>query len=236
MKDETAILEAGEFTECKLTPRGSNYTYLATLSYEEQETKAVYKPQAGEMPLRDYPSGTLYLREYASFLLSQSIGWRFIPTTVIRDGPHGVGAVQLFIEAEEDQHYFTFTGQCELDLQRIAIFDVISNNGDRKAGHFLKGMDGRIWGIDHGLTFHYQHKLRTVMWDFQGQPIPQKIIRELEDFKRALDTPENSFISELQQLITGVEVEAFLRRIEAAISSGTFPVMGAGRNTPWPPI
>jgi len=237
MEDVKVLLEEGEFLDCKLVPTGSNYTYLTTLTYGPQETKAIYKPQSGEAPLWDYPSGTLYLREYASFLLSQAMDWCFIPTTIIREGPYGIGAVQLFIEAEHDQHYFTFKDECRYDVQRIAVFDAIANNGDRKAGHCLKGIDGRVWGIDHGLTFHYQHKLRTVIWDFQGQPIPGEIIRDLEVFKRDLESPGNPLLSQLGKLVTAVEVQAFLKRLKATISSGVFPIMDGGRrNTPWPPV
>ncbi len=237
MEDVKALLEKGEFTDCKLLPIGSNYTYLATITHGPYEAKAVYKPQSGEMPLWDYPSGTLYLREYASFLVSQAMGWCFVPTTIIREGPYGIGAVQLFIEAEHNQHYFTFKDQCRHDVQRIAVFDAITNNGDRKAGHCLKGADGRIWGIDHGLTFHYQHRLRTVIWDFQGQQIPDGIIKDLEEFRSALRSSNNPLVFELGKLLTRVEVEAFLKRLDTTISSRVFPTMDGGRrNTPWPPV
>lgn len=230
------VLQEGEFIDCRLVPRGSNYTYYAVLSCSSGQCAAIYKPQAGEAPLWDYPSGTLYKREYAAYLVSQALGWRFIPPTLVREGPYGVGAVQLFVEAEEGEHYFTFREKRQFEVQRIAAFDAVTNNGDRKAGHCLLGLDGKIWGIDHGLTFHYQQKLRTVIWDFQGQPIPEEILADLQALKKAIEQPDNGLLAELRELLAPVEVQAFVSRLEATIESGVFPIMGPGRNTPWPPI
>src|SRR5690606_34583588 len=151
-----------QFTSCELIPWGSNYTFAAALVDQQGgRCLAVYKPRRGEAPLYDFPSGTLFLRERAAYLAARLLGWDFIPPTIIRTGPHGIGSVQLFVEAEENAHYFEFHRQRAAELQSMALFDLLVNNADRKAGHCLLGKDGRVWGIDHGLTFHHLPKLRT---------------------------------------------------------------------------
>jgi uncharacterized repeat protein (TIGR03843 family) len=158
-KRQADMLRRGEIVECKLVPWGSNYTFAVVLvdpAGEHDDTVGIYKPRAGEAPLWDFPSGTLYQREYASWLVSRYLGWDFIPTTVVRDGPHGIGTVQAYVEPEEDSHYFAVRTDHTDELQRMAVFDIVTNNADRKAGHCFRGRDdGRIWGIDHGLTFLY---------------------------------------------------------------------------------
>ncbi len=139
----------------------------------------------------------------------------------------GTGAVQLFIEADLEEHYFTLRDEHVPVFQRIAAFDYIVNNADRKGGHCLKGRDGHIWTIDHGLTFHQENKLRTVIWDFAGQPIPDDILEDL---------PSSPLVSELQHLITDREIKTFRHRLDRIIAAGTFPLPGAGRNVPYPPI
>jgi uncharacterized repeat protein (TIGR03843 family) len=220
-----------------LMPWSSNYTFLATLMKNADKGLAVYKPCAGERPLWDFPEGTLCHREFVSYLISQVLGWPNIPPTVLREGPHGPGSVQLFIEAEYEAHYFNMRGisAFAVEFKQIALFDYIVNNADRKGGHCLKDQDGHLWAIDHGLTFHPQFKLRTVIWEFCDEAIPTSL---LEDLTRLQQLMVDS--SELQQIIvqflSNREIEAFMKRIDRLISTGHFPGMHAGRNVPYPPI
>src|SRR4051794_18165544 len=161
--DVHALLRDGEIAGLELIPWGSNYTFCATIRCDERECLGVYKPLRGERPLWDFPSGTLYRREYAAYLVSQAIGWPFIPLTLIRDGPHGVGAMQLFVDAEPARSMREIQDPDELRLARIAAFDFITNNADRKAGHILRDSSGDFWGIDQGLCFNVDPKVRTVL-------------------------------------------------------------------------
>ncbi len=146
-----------------------------------RSTLAIYKPQRGERPLWDFPSGTLGRREVATYLVAEAVGWGLVPPTVLREGPYGSGSVQLFVEAQEEIHFFTIQDDARYadDLRRLAALDVICNNADRKAGHCLVDVDGRLWAIDNALTFHVDPKLRTVIWDFAGTPLPARIGSDL---------------------------------------------------------
>ena len=219
-----------------LMPWSSNYTFLVTVCYKNVEALAIYKPSQGERPLWDFPDGTLALREVAAFHVSRALSWDFIPPTVLREGFMGSGAVQLFIEADLKEHYFTLRDEHVPVFQRVAAFDYIINNADRKGGHCLKGVDGHIWTIDHGLSFHQENKLRTVIWDFAGQPIPDDILEELDRLQQTLSQPSSQPLNELRQLIADREIKTFRHRLDRIIASGTFPLPGAGRNVPYPPI
>jgi uncharacterized repeat protein (TIGR03843 family) len=219
-----------------LMPWSSNYTFLVTVRQANAEVLAIYKPCQGERPLWDFPDGTLALREVAAFHVSHALGWNFVPPTVLREGFVGLGAVQLFIDADPEAHYFTLRDEHISVFQRVAAFDYIVNNADRKGGHCLKGKDGHIWTIDHGLTFHYEHKLRTVIWDFAGRPIPDDILEDLTRLHQALNQPSSPILSELTALITDREIEMFRHRLRRIIHAGAFPLPGAGRNIPFPPI
>jgi hypothetical protein len=227
-----AFMRRARIEDCELVPWGSNYTFAVLLSDpagQHDESLAIYKPVAGEVPLWDFPSDTLYRREYASYLVSQRIGWRFIPATIIRDGPHGSGSVQQYIEAEQEDHYFSFRDECREDLQRIALFDIITNNADRKAGHTLRdAQDGRIWGIDHGLTFNVEPKLRTVIWDFQLEPIPEHLKRDLNRVAGDADLAQR-----LGTYLTTREVRAFQLRARSLARQGIFPPLTSRRSIPW---
>ncbi len=144
------FLSEGEFQSCELSPAGSNYTFLARLSLGERDGLAIYKPKDGEVPLWDFPSGTLYKREYAAYLLSEILGWDFIPLTIIRDGPYGIGSVQLFIEHDPRQNYYTLKEANADALRMIACYDMVANNTDRKAGHIITDETSKLWGIDQG--------------------------------------------------------------------------------------
>ncbi len=229
-------LSEADVVSLELLPWGSNYTFLARLDAGAQgEGLAVYKPRRGEAPLWDFPDGTLYLREYGAYLLSRALGWHFIPPTVIRDGPHGIGTMQLFVPSVKGATYFTFHEERVADMQRMAAFDAFTNNADRKAGHCLLGLDGRVWGIDHGLCFNVDYKLRTVIWDFRSTPIPADL---LQDMSRLLDDLEKSgpVGAELGGLIAGPEMDMLCRRLHALLEEKVFPEPGVRRSVPWPPV
>ena len=221
-----------------LIPWSSNYTFLATLDWNSDQILAVYKPCGGERPLWDFPEGTLCHREFASYLISQVLGWPNIPPTVLREGPHGQGSVQLFIDAEYEAHYFNMRGISALnaEFKQIALFDYIVNNADRKGGHCLKDKDGRLWAIDHGLTFHPQFKLRTVIWEFCDEAIPLSLLDDLTHLQRQLSSETAELWQIMMQFVSSREIAALKKRVDRLVSTGHFPPMHAGRNVPYPPI
>ncbi|MBI4283884.1 MAG: hypothetical protein HY663_05380, partial [Chloroflexi bacterium] len=156
------LLGKAEITECNLLYRGSNHVFIVTLVNDGKNLKAVYKPCRGEAPLWDFPDGTLYKREYATFLLSQALEWYLVPPTVVRSGPFGIGTVQWFVNTRNGTNNGSAISRDLPRLKQVALFDYLVNNADRKAGHFLEGQDGRLWVVDHGLTFNTVPKLRTV--------------------------------------------------------------------------
>ncbi len=191
---------------------------------------AVYKPAGGEQSLWDFPDG-LYRREVAAFVLSEALGWGLVPPTVERhDGPFGAGSLQLFVAADYEQHYFTLfdEGGHEEVLRAMCAFDVVANNADRKSGHVLLGDDGRLWGIDHGLCFHRQPKLRTVIWDFADEPVPPRLLADLGQLASGLP-------DELTRLLDDEEVAGIVDRIDRLVHTGTFPEpLGDRPPYPWP--
>jgi uncharacterized repeat protein (TIGR03843 family) len=223
-----------------LMPWSSNYTFLASLATARNEAKllAIYKPCQGERPLWDFPDGTLCQREFASYLVSQALGWPNVPATVLRDGPHGPGSVQLFIDAEYEAHYFNLRDNSALteDFRRVALFDFIVNNADRKGGHCLRAKDGQLWIIDHGLTFHTDFKLRTVIWEFCEEAIPTPLLKDLERLQSYMDQESTDFCQILTQFISIREVQSFKRRIDRLIKAGRLPELHPGRNIPFPPV
>lgn len=231
------LLTEGEMEVEGLMPDSSNYTFLARISDDELSGLAVYKPQRGERPLWDFPRGTLCSREAAAFLLSETLGWRIVPPTVLREGPqYGLGSVQLFINADFEAHYFTLRGSDDDTFKRIAAFDVIANNADRKGGHILKDRDGHVWGIDHGITFHVENKLRTVIWEYAGQPIPEPLLDDIRRVCRQLEDVDDAFTLALKQLLERAEIDALRRRVERVLRRPRYPEPTGGRSMPWPPI
>ncbi|MBM3945383.1 MAG: SCO1664 family protein [SAR202 cluster bacterium] len=213
---------------------GSNYTFFVGLDAGNgRYLRAVYKPQAGERPLHDFPRGTLYKREYATFLVSRELGWPDVPLTLVREGPHGVGAFQLFIEADPQMTYFELAERHADTFRKFAVFDVLVNNADRKGGHCLLGKDGRIWSIDHGLTFHEQFKVRSVMLEFWGAEIPQPLLDDLARLKPCLQGG-GKLAALLGELLTGDEVEALVGRLDYLLESKTHPVLDPASDVPWP--
>jgi len=236
--DESAIeiLTHGSIDVDELVPWGSNYTFLVTVRDGSQKVQAVYKPSRGERPLWDFPDGTLAFREVAAYLVSQSLGWPNVPRTILRDGPQGVGMVQLYIEMVDRQHFFTLRDKYRDEMKRIAVFDALINNTDRKGGHVLLGEDGKIWCIDHGVTFHEYPKLRTVIWDYTEQPIPQKIIDDLKRLKPCLVRGE-SLSDSLSRLLSPREMKALRGRLDELIEIGIFPKPPEDwPPVPWPPV
>ena len=219
------LLREGEVVACILTPVGSNYTFLTKLRDEDgQEMQAIYKPVRGEIPLWDFESGTLYKREYAAYLFSKILGWEFIPETTIREGPYGVGSMQRFVEHEPKVTYRELRKSHRDDLKKIACFDIIANNADRKAVHCIKGLDGRVWGIDHGLTFNEAFTLRTVIWDFWGEELESETVRAMEGFIDKAAAPDG-LVGELVELLKPEEVEALTQRTGWLAEMGAFPEM-----------
>jgi len=212
-------------------PWSSNTTLLTTVSCGDETLRAVYKPERGERPLWDYPSG-LWRRELATYVVSEELGWDLVPETVPRlDAPMGQGSLQRFVEdADFQQHYFTLiedraTHDC---LRRMCVFDLVINNGDRKGGHCLLTADGSILGVDHGLSFQTSPRLRTVIWEFGGQPIPDAW---RADLTRVAETE----LTELDDLLDPAEIAAFRRRAMAVAEMGVIPsVAEEYRHYPWP--
>jgi len=216
--------------------RSSNYTFLARLG-PDPELLAVYKPASGESPLWDFPTGTLYRREVAAYRLARALGWPNVPPTVVRDeAPHGTGAVQLFIDADPKRHYLQDLAAPVGTWEEIALFDVFANNADRKSGHCLAGADGRTWVIDHGLTFHADQKLRTVIWDFAGRPLPGRLRPSVELALAGVE-PAGDLAAELGGLLSKRELAALRRRLASALDPGwRYAEPTSGWSVPWPPV
>lgn len=228
------LLERGDLEPLGLLPRSTNYTFLARVSDGDEQALAVYKPRAGEAPLWDFPEGTLHRREVAAFVLADALGWPRVPPTVLRDGPRGPGSVQLFVEFDPRQHYFTMQDDRPDEFRRVALFDVIANNADRKSGHCLLSSDGEVFSVDHGVCFHEQPKLRTVIWDFAGEPIPQGMLDDLRALRARLAA--GPLRETLAGLLSPAEVDAVERRLSDLVERGRFPHPGPGRPYPWPVV
>ena len=232
--DTTAqdVLRRGEILSCQLTRMGSNYTFVVTVGLDGEETLGIYKPRDGEAPLWDFPNGTLYKREYAAYLLSDILGWGLVPFTLIRDGPYGVGSVQQFIDHDPKQNYYTLDGDYAGQLKAVCCFDLVANSTDRKPNHLIIGDDGKLWSIDHGLTFHSDIKIRTVIWDFGGEAIPDPLLDSLTEFQARLSGPQRSMpkrLLELLGLLTLPEVEALKGRLEWVLTERAYPGLSRPR-------
>lgn len=236
------LLQNGRLEIEGLLPWSSNYTFLVQVCGEAVELPAVYKPRRGERPLWDFPQGTLCARERAAFVVSAALGWALTPPTVLRDGPHGLGSVQLFIEHDPERHYFTFEGQPDYtaQLQKLVLFDILINNADRKGGHVLleqkEGQPDHLWAIDHGVCFHTDPKLRTVIWEFAGQPAPPDLLADLQRFQEDMALDNGRLRTQLNELLSVQEVTALLHRLRNLLQTGLFPQPGSGRHYPWPPV
>lgn len=211
-------------------PWSSNATFLVNLSHEgELVGQAIYKPLRGERPLWDFEPG-LHRRELAAYRLSEAMGVDLVPPTIIRDGPLGEGSLQWFVEADHQQHYFTiYEHRADLHdaLRPFALFDIIANNTDRKSGHVLIDGDDHLWGIDHGLCFAADFKLRTVIWEFGGEPVPAELLTIAAQIADHVPL-------DVATLLADDEAEAVRERAEWVVQQGVFPVDSTGRRYPWP--
>lgn len=220
-------------------PWSSNATFLVELCLDGEAMAAVYKPIRGERPLWDFPPG-LHRREVAAYALSEALGWALVPETVLRDdGPFGEGSFQRFVPADFEQHYFTLLEDPthHAALRAVCAFDLVANNADRKSGHCLVGTDMRIWAIDHGICFHTEYKLRTVIWEFSEEPIGQALLDDLEDLRMQLASKDSELAQALCVLLSDAERRAVLQRAQSLLRSRCFPSpSGHRRNYPWPPV
>lgn len=229
-----SLLKSGEVIGGHRMPWGSNYTFLVWIDAGPAKyLRAVYKPGEGERPLWDFDAGSLYKREHAAFMLSRILGWPDVPLTLVREGPYGVGSMQLYVESDPNVTYFDLMSGRIADLEKFAVFDLIANNADRKAGHCLLGPDGRIWSIDHGLTFHASFKVRSVMLEFWGKPIPMSLLTDLEALLSSLEDPDPR-TTELANLIHGRELKALAARTRAILKEPVLPILDPYNNVPWP--
>ncbi len=210
---------------------GSNYTFFVDVMYEGVEYPAVYKPCKGEQPLWDFPDNTLAQREVAAYLLSEQLGLHIVPVTVLReDGPHGRGSLQQYVEYDVDYHYFNFTEDDKNLLQPVMLFDILINNADRKGSHiFFENDTHKLYAIDHGVCFHEENKLRTVIWDFAGQAIPDELLAPLSQ--------TDNWSSLFESYLSPGEVTALRRRAEKLLASKVYPRAPRDRRAfPYPPI
>lgn len=233
-----SALESGQLSLAGQFVHGSNFTFLVRLVYDGQEFPAVYKPSRGEQPLRDFPEKTLARREVAAFLISDALGWELVPPTVYRrDAPHGPGSLQWFVEHDPDYHYFTFSEEDRQRLRPVALFDLIVNNADRKGGHIIFDPSNHLWLIDHGLCFHVEDKLRTVVWDFAGEPFPDELSLSIRKLLGELTDPHAELPRLLKALLNRKEIDALVSRIHHLLAVCRFPSpVRSRRPFPWPPV
>ncbi|MFC9847095.1 SCO1664 family protein [Streptomyces sp. NPDC060223] len=256
------LLTKGELKVRGRIREASNAVLYCSVSYEGRDAFCVYKPIAGERPLWDFPDGNLAQREVAAYEVSEATGWGLVPTTVLRDGPYGEGMCQLWIEAapeaellalvdgEEPSEGWKAIGFAEVAegrtallvhaddarLRRLAVLDAVINNADRKGGHLLPGGEGRLYGIDHGVTFNAENKLRTLLWGWAGEPLPTEAVSVLSALRDGL-APGAPLATRLAELVTDVEVDATRARVEAMLASGKHPEpSGEWPAIPWPPV
>ena len=253
------VLTRGQLEERGLLPYSSNYSFLVTVTGcaepqvsasdegdgekigagEPLVLPAVYKPRRGENPLWDFRSGTLCQREVAAYTISHALDWGLVPPTVLRDGAHGVGSVQFYVANDEESHYFTVQDDARFSetTRRLALFDFIINNADRKSGHCLVGADERLWAIDHGICFHTEYKLRTVIWEYSGDPIADDLLDDLSRFHDQLANESSDLRQQLCPLLAEDECSALVRRSAALLRQRCYPSQHPHRrNFPWPPI
>ena len=223
-----ALLARGEVTLKGRLSRSTNATFLVEVALDGTCALAVYKPERGERPLWDFPSG-LFKREIAAYHLSEALGWGLVPVTIQRDGPYGEGSLQEFVHADFTQHYLTLRDDpAHRDqLARICAFDLIANNADRKSGHCLLGPDGRIWAIDNGLCFNVDPKLRTVIRIFAGEPLPENV---RDDLRRLVKAGPPTLLT---TLLDERECATLVARAKRLAQVGRFP---SGGDYPYPPV
>ncbi|WP_425338288.1 SCO1664 family protein [Streptomyces flavochromogenes] len=259
---DAELLAHGELTVRGRVREASNAVLYCSVAYEGREAACVYKPVVGEQPLWDFPDGTLAQREVAAYEISEATGWGLVPPTVLRDGPYGEGMVQLWIEADPEARLLALTEDDEAgegwkavgpaqvaedrtallvhadtpDLRRLAVLDAVINNGDRKGGHLLPAPGGHLYGIDHGVSFHVDDKLRTLLWGWAGEELPAEAAGVLDGLGRSL-APGAPLSARLAELLTDAEVVAVRARVEVLRTTGRHPEpSGQWPAIPWPPV
>jgi hypothetical protein len=234
-----AALQQGELELSGQFMLGSNYTFLVSVHYGGMDIPAVYKPARGEQPLWDFPESSLAPREVAAYIVSQAFGFDLVPCTVLRDdGPfYGPGSLQEYIEYDPEYHYFNFSDEDKARLPPVALFDLLVNNADRKGSHVVIESDTRkLWAIDHGLCFHEEDKLRTVLWDFAGRAIPRNLLDCIAPLPSSLATGSPLFAA-LQPLLSEREIAALIARARVLLASRIFPSPPRDRRAfPYPPL
>ncbi|HZQ76357.1 MAG TPA: SCO1664 family protein [Acidimicrobiia bacterium] len=231
--EERELLEGGTVEVLGRMPWSSNATFLVRLRQGARESLAIYKPRKGERPLWDFPRGTLCAREVAAHLVSEALGWGIVPLTILRDGPAGTGMVQRFVDHDPEEHFFTLRDRFGDVFRRFALFDMVINNADRKAGHCLRDGRDHVWGIDHGVSFHRAVKLRTVIWDYEGEPIAPAELAALEGLGARLDGDVGR---QLTVLLSGQERQATQDRLEWLLAGRVFPHPLTDYPYPWPMV
>lgn len=236
--DLAAILERAAVLDMGMIPTASNYVFLLALDDPDAGPGyAIYKPRKGEAPLWDFPPG-LDQREVATYRVSEALGWRLVPPTVRRtEGlPHGVGSVQAYVPADHHCTFFELRDAHADAMRRMALFDWLTNNADRKGGHVLLGPGGQIWGVDNGLAFHVDEKLRTVIWDYAGEPVPAALLNDVAAFADAF-TPDSALWRDLAAYLAADELAMLGRRAAAILEAGHYPPPPEDRRPyPWPVI
>ena len=237
MSDVLTHLREGILTVSGRLVDASNATLYGVIKSidraESDEIRVIYKPVAGERPLWDFPDGNLANREYAAFLISEIAKWNLVPTTILREGPFGPGMVQQWIDIDETVDLALFYSQDKPLLRKLALFDAVINNTDRKIGHLLPTADGKLMGCDHGVTFHHEDKLRTVLWQWAGMALSDQEKIELRKLVEEILKEQVVF----QELLTEIELQALFARIDRLISSGIFPEPSdEWPPVPWPPF
>ena len=212
----------------------SNATLFCAVTLAGVSAACVYKPVRGERPLWDFPDGTLAFREAAAYLVSEATGWEIVPPTVLRDGPFGLGMCQLWIDVDEDVDLGVLARSDHPDLRRMAVFDAVVNNADRKGGHLLPTPAGHVYGVDHGVCFSVEDKLRTLLWQWRGQPLPDEAVEVLSRLRADLEGPLGDGLG---SLLSVTEVTATVERVERLLTSGCYPFpSGDWPALPWPPF
>jgi uncharacterized repeat protein (TIGR03843 family) len=231
------LLLRGEIEMQGIVPWSSNYTYLVTLKHGSRSGVGIYKPQCGERPLWDFETGSLCKREVAAYELSAFLNFPNIPVTVLRDdAPQGMGMLQQFVDHKRRENFFTLRERCRSEMQKIAVFDALINNTDRKGGHVLADDRGMIWAIDHGVTFHEEPKLRTVIWDYIDEPIPTPLLGQLEKLRAAIKSDE-LIRATLMELLSRSELRAMTGRLNELLRYRVFPAPPEDwPHIPWPPV
>ncbi|MBO3748737.1 SCO1664 family protein [Streptosporangiaceae bacterium NEAU-GS5] len=229
-----ALLRDGALDVAGRLVEATNMTLYCSIRDGRHQAACVYKPVRGERPLWDFPDGTLAAREVAAYEVAAATGWRIVPPTVYRDGPFGPGMVQLWIDTDPEVDLVGLVRSRNPGLRRMAVFDAVVNNADRKGGHLLPLAEGHVYGVDHGVCFSEEDKLRTVLWQWRGKTLTREAVTVLAKLERDLD---GRLGRRLRELLTAREVEATWDRVRRLLATGVHPFPSEDWPAiPWPPI